>query len=78
MVVLNFADRSYQSYNLGFPKPGNWSVRFNSDWQGYSDDFGNFLGYNTQATKPARGKTDGMVWAANVGIGPYSALILSQ
>jgi 1,4-alpha-glucan branching enzyme len=75
VVIANFADRSYDSYALGMPRAGQWYVRFNSDWQGYSADFGNHLGYNTTA---GGGSMDGMPFQANVGIGPYSVLILSQ
>jgi 1,4-alpha-glucan branching enzyme len=75
VVVANFANRSYGSYTLGFPRVGQWRVRFNSDWQGYSADFGNQLGYDTVAGDvPA----DGMPFQANVGLGSYSVLILSQ
>ena len=75
VVVANFADRGYDSYTLGFPRAGQWRVRFNSDWQGYSADFGNQLGYDTIA---GNGSCDGMPFQANVGVGPYSVLILSQ
>lgn len=75
IVILNFANRSYSSYNIGMPRQGNWRVRFNSDWKGYSDDFGNQAGYHT-VSSPNR--KDGMPYSANIGIGPYSALILSQ
>ena len=49
VIVANFGNRSYDSYALGFPRAGDWRVRFNSDWQGYSADFGNQLGYDTFA-----------------------------
>ena len=75
VIVANFGNRSYDSYALGFPRAGDWRVRFNSDWQGYSSDFGNQLGYDTFASDGSR---DGMPFRANVGIGPYSVLILSQ
>lgn len=75
VVVLNFANRSYDSYTLGFPRRGKWRVRFNSDWQGYSADFGNQLGYDTVAAGP---EWNGMPCSGNIGIGPYTALILSQ
>src|SRR5215831_15888826 len=75
MIVANFGNRSYDSYTLGFPRAGFWRVRFNSDWQGYSADFGSQLGYDTSAGGESR---DGMPFQANVGIGPYSVLILSQ
>jgi len=75
VIVANFGNRSYDSYALGFPRAGDWRVRFNSDWQGYSADFGNQLGYDTSA---GDGSPDGMPFQANVGVGPYSVLILSQ
>ena len=76
IVIVNIADRSYDSYTLGFPRSGNWYVRFNSDWQGYSSDFGNHPGYDT--TAGSFGTGDNMPFIGNIGIGPYSALILSQ
>lgn len=75
LVVLNFANRGYGSYSLGFPRAGWWRVRLNSDWQGYSPDYGNAAGYDTVAGGSLQ---DGMPFHANVGIGPYSALVLSQ
>lgn len=75
LVVANFANRQYESYNLGFPREGMWRVRFNSDWRGYSPGFGDAPGYDTAA---GAGSVDNMPCNANVGIGPYSVLILSQ
>jgi 1,4-alpha-glucan branching enzyme len=75
VVVANFANRGYDSYTLGFPRAGQWRVRFNSDWQGYSADYGNHAGYDTVA---GNGPADGMPFRANIGLGPYSVLILSQ
>lgn len=75
VVIVNFANRNYDSYSLGFPRAGLWRVRLNSDWQGYSSDFGNTLGYDTWAGGNSQ---DGMPYQANVGIGPYSVLIFSQ
>lgn len=75
MVIANFANKSYDAYALGFPQSGLWRVRFNSDWQGYSADFGNHFGYDTFAENGAQ---DRMSFHANVGIGPYSVLVLSQ
>ncbi|MEK6262540.1 MAG: alpha-amylase family glycosyl hydrolase [Planctomycetota bacterium] len=75
VVVLNFGNRSYSSYSLGFPRPGIWHVRFNSDWSGYSSDFGNYHSYPTTATW---GEQDHLPCRGNIGIGPYTAIILSQ
>lgn len=75
VVIANFANRSYANYNLGLPRAGLWRVRFNSDWNGYSPDFSNQFSYDTQANPGGR---DTMSVNANIGIGPYSVIILSQ
>ena len=75
IVVLNFANQGYGSYTIGFPRGGLWRVRFNSDWSGYSADFGNWFSYDTEA---AGAGCDGMPFSGNVGLGPYTAIVLSQ
>ncbi len=39
MVVINFSNKSFQNYRVGFPRTGTWRVRFNSALQKYSPDF---------------------------------------
>ena len=75
VVVLNFGARGYADYTVGFPAAGTWYVRLNSDWAGYSPDFGNHPSYPTTAASPGR---DGLPCSGNVGVGPYTAVILSQ
>jgi 1,4-alpha-glucan branching enzyme len=75
VVVASFGNRTYESYSIGFPRQRYWYVRFNSDWNGYSPHFGNHHSYNTTA---GWGGRDGMDYFGNVGIGPYSMIILSQ
>ncbi|MGB3193100.1 MAG: alpha-amylase family glycosyl hydrolase [Limnoraphis sp.] len=75
VIVVNMGDHSYESYNIGFPKGGGWRVRFNSDSQDYSSDFGNFGGNDITAEE---GEKDGLDYNGNIAIGPYSALIFSQ
>ncbi|TAH37470.1 MAG: hypothetical protein EYC70_08770 [Planctomycetota bacterium] len=75
IVVLNWANRGYTGYNLGFPRGGTWFVRFNSDWNGYDAGFGSWNSYTTTAVS---GPRDGMGYNADIGIGPYTAVILSQ
>ena len=74
IVVANFSATSQSSYNIGLPRAGTWFVRFNSDWQGYASDFGN-IGYDTTANP---GSNQGMPCNGSVGIGAYSAIVLSQ
>jgi 1,4-alpha-glucan branching enzyme len=75
IIVANFANTSYASYNIGFPRSGTWKVRFNSDWNGYDSGFANTSSYDTTASSGAK---DGMSYNGNVGIGPYTVIILSQ
>ncbi|KAA9327276.1 DUF3459 domain-containing protein [Hymenobacter busanensis] len=75
VVVLNFADQTLENYRIGLPAAGRWRVRFNSDWQGYDQQFGNFESFDTE-TEP--GDYDDCAQFAEVGLAPYSVLILSQ
>jgi 1,4-alpha-glucan branching enzyme len=75
VVLANFANRAYESYRVGVPREGVWRVRFNSDWQGYSDDFGNTPSFDTNGDATPR---DGMQRSAAVALGAYSVVILSQ
>lgn len=74
VVVANFSTLPYWNYNIGLPRAGTWYLRFNSDWAGYWDDFTN-VGYDTTA---GPGGNQGMPCNGNVGIGPYSVIVLSQ
>ncbi len=75
VIVANFGYRGFSSYNLGMPREGRWRVRFNSDWNGYDPEFGNWMAADTYAVS---GYKDGLNYHTNVGIGPYSLIILSQ
>jgi 1,4-alpha-glucan branching enzyme len=75
VVVANFADRSYPSYNVGFPRGGTWYLRFNSDWNGYAGDFGALPVFDTTADG---GANQNMPVSGNVALPPYSLLIYSQ
>ena len=77
IILANFAYRDYTNYNIGFPRSGRWRVRFNSDWDGYDGDFGDWptQDVHVQATS---GSKDGLPYNADVSIGPYTMVILSQ
>ena len=70
-----FANRAYDSYRIGVPRDGLWRVRFNSDWRGYSDDFGDAPTFDRQADPIP---LDGLPFSAALALGPYSVVILSQ
>lgn len=68
VVVCNFANRRHEQYDISFPRPGTWRVRFNSDWKGYSPDFTDSPIAEVQVEKGI----------GTITLAPYSVLILSQ
>jgi 1,4-alpha-glucan branching enzyme len=75
IVIANLGIRSYPNYVVGVPRAGLWRVRLNSDWAGYDPAFGNHHSVDSVARTDWK---DGMPHTIDIGIGPYSALILSQ
>jgi 1,4-alpha-glucan branching enzyme len=75
VVVANFLHEPQDGYVIGFPAAGTWKLRFNSDWQGYSDDF---EGHPSTDVVTEPGPYDGLPFHAAVSIGPYSVLIFSR
>lgn len=75
VVVANFFHDPQESYVIGFPAVGAWKLRFNSDWQGYSDDFSNHPSTDVLAEP---GEQDELPFRAALSIGPYSVLMFSQ
>ncbi|GGS56120.1 alpha-amylase family glycosyl hydrolase [Streptomyces cinerochromogenes] len=75
IVVLNFGNRRYDGYRIGLPRAGVWRVRFNSDWAGYDPEFDNAPSLDTHTDGIAQ---DGQPWSGVIGVGPYSAVTLSQ
>jgi len=75
VVIANFFREAQDAYVIGFPVAGNWKLRFNSDWHGYSDDFHSHPSGDVVAEA---GDTDGLPYYATVTIGAYSVLVYSQ
>jgi 1,4-alpha-glucan branching enzyme len=75
VVVANFLHEAQEGYVIGFPAPGTWKLRFNSDWVRYSKDF---KGYPSIDVTAEPGDYDGFPCKAAVSIGAYSLLIFSQ
>jgi 1,4-alpha-glucan branching enzyme len=70
VVVGNFTSNTLNNYTLTFPLAGTWYVQLNSDSTSYGPDYSN-MG-STRVTASGSPPT------ANITVGPYSALILSQ
>jgi 1,4-alpha-glucan branching enzyme len=75
VVVLNFGNRSYDGYAIGFPREGVWRVRCNTDWDGYDASFSSTPSFDVATDASPR---DGLGFSGSVGLGPYTAVILSQ
>lgn len=68
VVIINFGNKGIDNYKLSFPRDGMWKIRFNSTWNGYSEDFKNAEVQDVEAVNNK----------AIIDIPPSSALILSQ
>ncbi len=75
VVVCNFSGQKYANYTIGVPGPGRWRVRFNSDAGAYDGFFDNWPAFDTNASGPP---LNDMPCSANVSIGAYTCLVLSQ
>lgn len=75
VVVANFSTQPLRDFRVGFPKAGRWDVRFNSDSLKYGDDYTDVggLAYETEAQP-----YDNLADSAEIEVGPYSVLILTQ
>ena len=75
VVAINFSASTHDDYGVGFPAPGEWIPRFNSDWKGYDEDFSDKTVVSTFAQE---GEYDGKPQFVRLGLAPYSAIIYSQ
>jgi 1,4-alpha-glucan branching enzyme len=75
VVVVNLSNQDFHSLNIGFPRQGKWIVRFNSGAAVYDLEFKNGDSFDTTANP---GPKDGLNFNGDVGIGPYSVVVLSQ
>lgn len=75
VVVANFRNQEAGEYTIGFPAPGTWQLRFNSDWKGYSRDFANCPSSHVEAVPEPY---DNQPCRATVRVAPYTTLIYSQ
>lgn len=86
VVVVNLSHLAHENYKLGFPSPGTWRTRLNSDWNGYSRAFGNQACPDVVAAIERRHESqdagaaerDGFPATGTIAIGPYSVLVFSQ
>ena len=75
IVVVNLSDSPMSELRIGFPRPGKWIVRLNSNSNRY--DYLSQAAYPTEINA-TRSPADGMECSSRVTPGPYGVLILSQ
>ena len=75
VVIVNFADRIVDDLRIGFPAPGRWRVRLNSDSPAYADEFG---GHEANDLDADGGSLDGCAQSGLIAVGPYSVVVLSR
>ncbi len=75
VVVVNMTTQSRDGYVIGFPRPGLWKARFNSDSYNYGPDFANHATYDANAKENG---ADGLPCSGEISIGPYTVVIFSQ
>jgi 1,4-alpha-glucan branching enzyme len=71
IVAVNFAGFRVEDVAIPVPAAGHWRLRLNSDWGGYSPDFG------SEASSLDAMEREG-AWQIVTGIPPYTVLIFSQ
>ncbi len=69
LVVANFSDKAFETYQITLPVAGKWSVRFNSSRKDYSPDFHEAL---------CQEISTGDDRVATINLAPYEALVLSR
>lgn len=74
VVILNFRNRPICDYQVGFPAPGRWQLRFDSHYGGYDDAFEDQVSGAIDVVEEER---DGQCCSARVAVAPYSAVIYS-
>jgi 1,4-alpha-glucan branching enzyme len=75
VVVVNMTNQNRDGYVIGFPRPGLWKARFNSDSYNYGPNFAN---HPTADVKTRGEGSDGLPCSGEIGIGPYTVVIFSQ
>jgi len=69
IVIINFDKSRLSNYEIALPLSGEWRVRFNSSWKGYSSDFHEM---------PTEVITTNELSVAHINMGEFSVIILSK
>jgi len=75
LVIANFADRTIDDLRIGFPAPGRWAVRLNTDSAVYAAEFGSHEAFDVDADGEPMDDCD---QSGLVALGPYSVVVFSR
>jgi len=76
IIVANFSNTQFEEYEVGFPRAGEWHLRFQLDLKDYSSLFRDFK--SKEIIVSENQPRDGYPFAGCVQLGTYSLVILSQ
>ncbi|WP_367874690.1 alpha-amylase family glycosyl hydrolase [Luteolibacter sp. Populi] len=75
VVILNLSNREHDFYELTLPAEGEWVVRFNADWTGYSSDFGDA---DLSCVEGRSGEIGHPSVVGGLKLPPYGLVVMSQ
>ncbi len=73
VVVMNFRAQAAEDVALSLPGEGAWRLRLNTDWSGYSRDFGDHGAHDLEAAEDG-----GDGHGATLSLGGYTALVYTR
>jgi len=76
VVIVNCSNVDYDEYYLGFPRFGEWHLRFNSDSKEYCSHFSEFE--CSPIVETSKDPKDGYPFCGRVRIAAYTVLVYSQ
>ncbi len=74
LIILNLSSEFISDYNIGIPNSRDYEVIFNSDWEGYSTDFGNLRTDTIHKFNEAYESQPSFI---RLNLAPYGGLILA-
>jgi 1,4-alpha-glucan branching enzyme len=75
LVILNFRNKPYTTYNFGVPSAGTWRVRLDTAWKTYGTDEG---GGQTGPIATLPTGWDAQPYTLPVRLGAYGAVVLTR
>jgi 1,4-alpha-glucan branching enzyme len=75
VVIMNLTASAHDFYEISLPAGGDWKIRFNADWEGYSPDFDNTFLTNVEGREDVIGHPEPL---GGLALPPYALVVLSQ